>query len=551
MKHLKKILPMLLVTVLVCSAMASCRSDNRDNNIADTGTQANQATETPTTVASPAPTNEPAPPTDGPVTIRAMVTGFGKQKDSDEVWNAVNEKIKAFLPNLSVDFVMVNWDSYGQQWATAMAAQEHFDLAWMGWMLNLTSEVSMGSVQPITGYVAEYGKDITKFFSQTYLDAIAINGQLYNVPEWQGLVTGRTGYFFPKEIADLVSPTFAQDLQAINYDVWNKYDVESRKRVYEKFDEYLAAAAANDMLAGGAAPGNINSNIWNTIYPNIAWKAYVEYGDPTYTAHFVTNSDLAKLDYQYSAEWYQKGYIRRDIASFDGGNTWSQGTGWRDSFIFMAGNLYTDDSIERYSNTWGFEGVAAAIKPHLDYSIDRGGMVVPTTAKYPAEAVQFLNLLYSDNGADIWRTYMYGIEGKHWANNGDGSGTLFGGDNPQADWAYGIPFWTLGTATHSLNGVQGVSLDYFRELKALESTAYIGPLSGFAFDDTLVQTESAQISAVVGVYEPILQKGYMGAGWEDTFNEFNQKLKDAGLAAYMAEMQRQIDEYVRVNNVSW
>jgi oligoribonuclease NrnB/cAMP/cGMP phosphodiesterase (DHH superfamily) len=61
----------------------------------------------------------------------------------------------------------------------------------------------------------------------------------------------------------------------------------------------------------------------------------------------------------------------------------------------------------------------------------------------------------------------------------------------------------------------------------------------------------AQITAIVDEYEPMLNRGYMGARWEEVYDEFLQKLTEAGYDELMEEIQRQVDAHVQLHNISW
>ena len=70
-----------------------------------------------------------------------------------------------------------------------------------------------------------------------------------------------------------------------------------------------------------------------------------------------------------------------------------------------------------------------------------------------------------------------------------------------------------------------------------------GYIDYFVFDENGLETEVAQINAVVLEYED-LQKGNL-PDVEKTYNEYMEKLKKAGLDKVKAEMQKQIDEFFK------
>jgi putative aldouronate transport system substrate-binding protein len=165
--------------------------------------------------------------------------------------------------------------------------------------------------------------------------------------------------------------------------------------------------------------------------------------------------------------------------------------------------------------------------------------------------MMLMNLLISDNGAKPYQTFVYGIEGEHWVDNGDGTITTLTGDGQAtADFAYGAWKWTIGTCTHSLVTQTDVP-GYYEDRKEKEATAYTPPLLGFKFDNEEVLSIEAQLIAVHGEYQNSLIRGYLGDGWRNRYDEFIAKLKLAGLDEYLEEIQRQVTEFVTANNSKW
>ena len=167
--------------------------------------------------------------------------------------------------------------------------------------------------------------------------------------------------------------------------------------------------------------------------------------------------------------------------------------------------------------------------------------------------MQLINLFYSEDGKDAYRTYVYGIKDEHWIDNGDGTVKWLCGDGSQgaADWDYGNMKWTQGTCMFSLVTQADVK-GYYEELKEKEEKAWVNPLISFKFDNAKVQALSAQANAVIKEYQNTLDRGTKGLnGWEAYYDEFIDKLKAAGIDDIIAEAQKQVDEYVKSNGCKW
>ena len=174
------------------------------------------------------------------------------------------------------------------------------------------------------------------------------------------------------------------------------------------------------------------------------------------------------------------------------------------------------------------------------------GTVIPATAANPERAMMLLDLLYTEDGKDIYQTYVYGIEGTHYTENSDGTITLVTGDN--AESAYGNFNWTLGTCVYSLP-TDASRIGRYEGLKKMEATAAVNPWAGFKFDTIAIAGETAGIKVVVEEYKNSLEFGSLGDDWEARYNDFLAKLEVAKIDEYMAEMQKQIDAYATENNL--
>ena len=49
----------------------------------------------------------------------------------------------------------------------------------------------------------------------------------------------------------------------------------------------------------------------------------------------------------------------------------------------------------------------------------------------------------------------------------------------------------------------------------------------------------------------MLKQGYMGSDWEEYYNKFKTEMENAGLNEYIAEVQKQVDEYVAQTGCTW
>ncbi len=495
------------------------------------------------------------PDTLEPVTLNYWIYNPAKQKDSDKVWAEFNKEIQKNLPNTTVEFTVITHSEYAEKWAKAMAAQESIDIAWLGWILTIADEVNKGSLMALDDLLDTYGTGIKDSLGETIIDIHRQqDGKIYQIPAWQGMVGNRSSFRFPKEIIDnTVGVSYIQELQDICYANYRIPTAEAKSKVYDKIEEYLAAIKDAGMLEKGYPPSVIDNWYLPKGITKISNFSYVAYDDATFTVKSYYESDLMKMHYGYMADWFQKGYIRSDAASLEKlAVTWSTDKTWKNGYILDAHNGFTDDVAKTESVRMGFDLYTAFTNPDCEYVLGTAtGTGIPKTSKNPERAMMLMDLLVRDEGAKAYQTYVYGLEGEHWTDNGDGTVTTLGGSGQAtADWPYGGLKWVLGTCLNSLV-TQGDTAGYYEELKEQEASAYVPPLLAFKFDNSNVQTEQAQLQAVEKEYEDMLKRGYLGNNWETKYNEFVAKLKAAGLETFMAEVQRQVTDFVQKNNSEW
>ncbi len=87
--------------------------------------------------------------------------------------------------------------------------------------------------------------------------------------------------------------------------------------------------------------------------------------------------------------------------------------------------------------------------------------------------------------------------------------------------------------------LEGQADGVWEETDRINREADVSPVSGFSFDQTKVSSEIAKIAAVKEEYKNLA----FFDNWETQFDDFIKKLDAAGLDTYLAELQRQLDEW--------
>ena len=469
--------------------------------------------------------------------------------------------------NTTVKFVNIPFGEYYEKWSRALAANEQIDLCWVGWMIDIEKERLNGALLPLDDY-AQYAPNLLNSMPPEAVDAIRFSdGKLYSFPAWQGWVGGRKYMAFAKENVELLDDPqgWLAELQELLYENWEK-DFPEQGPIYDHVETLLKCLKEKDALGMGYPVTGYDidflyrNNIC-TVAPISASGHYIDAevlrNDDTFTV-IRRPDDYYPLSYAYAAKWFEEGYVRQDVASLEPGQDYEaffRDPDVRKNYMLYGHAALTDSAMTKELANVPFECSYVFTTPGSSYSPKTAlatGTGIPYTSKNPERAMMFADLLMTPEGAEIYNLFAFGIEGKHyeWDENHEVMKT-FGGDGQAEDnWDYGARPWTLGSMMFANNCI-AYPHQYYLELKEVEKSSKMNPLEGFVPDNSEFEVELANMRAICEEYIPTFQKGYLGANWKVKYDEFRAKMKTAGIDAYLDEVQRQVNEYVKANDCHW
>ena len=556
----KRTICLLLAMIMVLSIVLAGCSKTAETPAADETPATTEPAETTDNTETPEAPEETAEPALEQKTIQLMITGAGKQANSDKVWAAFNEQLQQYVPNTTVEFIDVPFEEYSEKFSQVLASGEGVDLAWTGWLINKPQNIADGNLMPLDDLLAEYGQGIVDILGENVVEIHrnAADGKLYYLPSWQGLCGERRGWLVVTEIAELAGDTWIDDTKAALNKWRNNYSgIEDFQAVLDQATKYLAAAKEAGKLGAGINTGRaFGWSMYNGMYSFLGVggaEIGITYCDGTFTVKDGVAGEHYKLYAKTMADWYKEGYIRSDIMSVDTSTltTPKNGEITDTTYVFSCDPYLTEADQDAVTADAGMDMTYLPIEENA-YLILGGdtSYAIPYCADEPERAMMVLNAIYSQ--PDLYNTLIYGIEGEDYTKNADGTiTTSYVGASPTADDSYGIQRWIIGSCKNALIN-NGTDPNYYADLEALEETARVNPFLNFTFDRTNVEGICASILNVYYEYGPQLDNGVAGDNWEELYNNYMAARKDAGIEELVTEFQNQLNAYIEANNItSW
>ena len=253
------------------------------------------------------------------------------------------------------------------------------------------------------------------------------------------------------------------------------------------------------------------------------------------------------------AEWYAEGIVHPDCATYTAADYKGANFLNDESLVYVFGNgmANTAEEVTKIniinSNGIDLYQIPLQNEYYTTYSWAAGGNWITATCEHPEEAKMIIDLLNTEKGTEFFNLLVYGIEGKQYTKNEDGTITTLEYDGSQggASCSYMTPGWMVGNTMNQYQNQGFISSygDRYVELCSsigTSETTKHSLVAGILFDTTSVADEIAQINAVVTEYDTTLRCGIAGEEWETYYNEFLEKLEAAGVQAVLDCYNEQI-----------
>ena len=430
-----------------------------------------------------------------------------KMAELPQVLEKANEIIeKEIGARLKVE--LVDDGSYSEKLKLLMASGDSFDLCFTSnWLNDYYTAANSGGLMDITEYIDDSTKAVLPDYA---LEAAKINGKIYGVPNVQVMTHPLAMY-----IDRVIYEKYKSQIDFLEIDNMDELEplLELIKKDYP--DKY-----AFHTLWGVQA--------WTLpVYEKILGTNMVIRCDGTEPeAKFLLDTPEYLEGVRKLHQWYEKGYIRADVAS--AGDDSSDRKAGKYVVMFEKWKPGLDQTYpDRVYKTLH--------DPYLEFSGPLQAMTgVGAKSKNPELAVKLIKLMNSNK--ELYNLMCYGIEGMHYTKNEDGTVKYIEDSKyaPKADWKWGNQF--------NAYIPEGVDAGVWEQTSKMNDDAVKSPLLGFVPDLKEIRAEISQISNINSEFNALS----LGAGdTEKLLEDYKAKLESAGQKKVEEEIKKQVAEFLK------
>lgn len=532
----KRIFAALLATMSTAALLCACNDTDSSNS--ETSTP-ESSTSTSAEESSSAEASESSASTDWAAqaiadrteTTHLVVNWFAWTGSPEGLDRIVEEMNALTLPALNIDVEMQVTDlsQRNQALTLAFAGGEQVDL-YYSTGLGLTTSVQNGYALDLeqddgngNNLIETYGQDIIDTMGWDNLNTSRVSGILYGTPNERDLAQGRNAIMVRKDI--LKEAEACMDLTP-DYDqiIWKVDSLDDVVTVLKAMHD-----AVPDITT--YQPSTMNAVGWTNV-DNLGGDSFgvlENWGEGTTVVNYF-ETDAYKSYVQTMYDLNQYGCISPNALTDTTADSANMMAGALASF-FTSGK--PDIAVGKVGD---YEVMAIQGGPDFTSSSQIGGMcwMMGYTTVDPVAAMQYLNFMYA---SPEWNNlFMWGVEGTDYTLDSDGLVV----PDEEGNFNHGMQW--LAPSQFKGYVKQGNPADLWEQYEAFNEGSIESVASGFTFDTAPVSTEYTAVTNVYNQYQKTIEFGF--ADPETSIDEMNAAMKTAGLDKIIEEKQRQLDEWL-------
>ncbi len=513
----KKLLAMLLSATMILG-IAACGSE-------PAGTTSESKSAAATTESTPAKEESKVEVKEDPAELRLVMYGDMGTRREEFFTGEFHERI---LEELNIDLAVefLPWGAVNQEVLNRVMAGEkfmyqHIPLSQGHHEKGLCAEITQEQIQ-------EYLPDYLKMRESKGFDFVTFDGKTIAVPIGNKVTGGNNkGITVRNDILNEVGWDY-KDITS--YEIL----LEACADVQEKYPDMRISwqadcivMAMDEYLVGAPTDGLTGST-------QIVYTLPLEDDDKVYSTY---ESEAYKKLCDLSYEQRQLGLLKNDDFSDPqaAANDWSVGN----CLLYNGtiGNIVEPGVKANMPETADLQMIMFDDLPRFTASDFDWALSVSIAAQEDVpDYLRLINWIYASK--ENYEFCIYGVEGKDWERNADGSIKKLTSEMMFDDW------FLQAFCYHTYDS--SISEETIAIYEAWDADAKKTKTAGFKFDGSSVAAEKSQIDAVVKEYVLPIKRGY--EKYDEAFPAVLEKLKAAGLDKYVEEYQRQFSEWYANKN---
>ena len=440
-----------------------------------------------------------------------------KQVDMKLVMDEVNKIIEPEI-GAKLDLQPIDTGSYTENMKMKMAAGENFDLMFTGWVNNYISAVQLGGLLDITDMIDQYAPKLKDVVEDYALDQARVDGKIYAIPNIQIMALKSCVWVR----ADLAEEYGLKESEVDNID-----DIEPFLEWCSK-NHPEVYPFKNDT---GLRPWTQTKYYYPEDGYCVEKDKLLSREKPLEVVRETDTKEYKDAVYKLW-DWYQKGYIRKDILTvMDDSGDYSMG---KYGVIYSSWKPGAESNIKSKAGADYIPFILQKNEKVLLSGVRDTMTGISKTSKNPEKAMKLIELVNTNR--DVYNMICFGIEGKHYNINDEGKAVVVENSgynlSPNA-WIYGCQY--------NLIVSEGQDSDVWEKTKQLNDEGIVNPLANFAFNKDNVATEIASVSTIFDQYA-VTKIGAQNP--DEYYDEMVTKLDNAGQKKIVEELDKQINEFL-------
>lgn len=428
---------------------------------------------------------------------------IGKQpKDLKIVLDDINKYIYPKI-GMNLDIKYIDWGEYNERMSTIINSGEIYDMTFTSsWANNYFENVQRGNFIILDELINKYGQEMLKEIDNNFWEGIKINDKIYGVPT-QKEISSVPMWVFTKEYIDKYNIPY-QTIHSLQ-------DLEPYLELIKTQEPEIVPLYINEDYS---IPSNFDQIVDGVGILYSDKKLQVK-------SFFAEDETLKQLEIMHY--YYTKGYINQDAALTTNNENVKR-------FVFKSDGQPYAENI--WAKDLGYSVLASNIsEPIITNNSVRGAITaISKTSKYPKEAIQFLNLLNTD---EYLRNLLnYGIENIHYKKIYDN--TIHVLDKSKD---YQVPYYVQGNLFNTYL-FEGEPQTKWEEFRKFNQNSKISPILGFDFNTENILDEITNIGDIINIFGSALYSGTLNP--HEFVPKLNEKLYEAGIEKVINELQFQL-----------